>query len=60
MISTKHNGKANVMDAAWVSLIGNNRAMMYISLQACTRGLIEKSGLFAVQFPAIRQMETVS
>lgn len=31
MISAKHNGNANVMAAAWVSLVGINKVMAYIS-----------------------------
>lgn len=59
MISAKHNGNANVMAAAWVSLVGINKVMAYISPQAYTRGLVEESGLFAVQIPVVSQMETV-
>lgn len=59
MISAKHNGNANVMAAAWVSLVGINKVMAYISPQAYTRRLVEESGLFAVQIPVVSQMETV-
>jgi len=59
MISAKHNGNANVMAAAWVSLVGINKVMAYISPQAYTRGLVEESGLFAIQIPVVSQMETV-
>ena len=44
MISAKHNGNANVMAAAWVSLVGINKVMAYISPQAYTRRLVEESG----------------
>lgn len=59
MISAKHNGNANVMAAAWVSLVGINKVMAHISPQAYTRRLVEESGLFAVQIPVVSQMETV-
>lgn len=36
MISAKHNGNANVMAAAWVSLVGINKVMAYIGPQAYT------------------------
>lgn len=59
MISAKHNGKWNVMAAAWVSLVGSNKVMAFIGPQAYTRELVEKSGFFAVQIPVVSQMETV-
>lgn len=59
MISAAHAGKENIMAAAWVGLVGNDRVMAYIGKQAFTRQLIEKSGLFAIHIPTVKQMETV-
>lgn len=59
MISAKHDGIENVMAAAWVSLVGNNKIMAYIGKQAFTRELVEKNGYYVVQIPTVKQMETV-
>ncbi|RBN37061.1 flavin reductase, partial [Priestia megaterium] len=39
MISAKHDGIENVMAAAWVGLVGNNKVMAFIGKQAFTREL---------------------
>lgn len=59
MISAKHDGVENVMAAAWVGLVGNDKVMAYIGKQAFTRNLIEKSGYYVVQVSTVQQMETV-
>jgi len=51
MISAKHNGNANVMAAAWVSLVGINKVMAYISPQAYPRGLVEESVFLPYRYP---------
>lgn len=59
MISAKNDGIENVMAAAWVGLVGNNKVMAFIGPQAFTRGLVEKSGYYVVQIPVVNQMEMV-
>ncbi len=59
MISAKNNGIENVMTAAWVGLVGNNKVMAFIGPQAFTRSLVEKSGYYVVQIPVVNQMEMV-
>ncbi|MEI9689323.1 flavin reductase family protein [Kosakonia cowanii] len=59
MISAKHNGKGNIMTAAWVSLVGINKVMAFIGPQAYTRELVERSGFFVIQIPVVSQMEVV-
>jgi flavin reductase (DIM6/NTAB) family NADH-FMN oxidoreductase RutF len=59
MISAKHDGIENVMAAAWVGLVGNNKVMAFIGKQAFTRELVEKSGYYVVHIPTVKQMETV-
>lgn len=59
MISAKNDGIENVMAAAWVGLVGNNKVMAFIGPQAFTRGLVEKSGYYVVQIPVVKQMGMV-
>ena len=59
MISAKNDGIENVMAAAWVGLVGNNKVMAFIGPQAFTRGLVEKSGYYVVQIPVVNQMDMV-
>lgn len=45
MISAKNDGIENVMAAARVGLVGNNKVMAFIGPQAFTRGLVEKADI---------------
>lgn len=59
LISSKFEGTENVMAAAWVGLVGNNKVMAFIGKQAFTRQLVEKSGYYVVHIPTAKQMELV-
>ncbi|MBN6066604.1 flavin reductase family protein [Aggregatibacter actinomycetemcomitans] len=62
MISAKADGVENVMSASWVCAIDylpTPKLMIIIDKAAYTRGLIEKSGYFAVQIPVAAQAELV-
>lgn len=62
MISAKADGVENVMSASWVCAVDylpTPKLMIIIDKAAYTRGLIEKSGYFAVQIPVAAQAELV-
>lgn len=61
LISAKHSGIENVMSASWVCLIDLFPAKITagLSKQSYTRGLIERSNLFAVQIPVAAQVKSV-
>lgn len=62
MISAKADGVENVMSASWVCAVDylpKAKLMVIIDKAAYTRGLIEKSGYFAVQIPVAAQAELV-
>lgn len=52
MISAKNDGIENVMAAAWVGLVGNNKVMAFIGPQAFTRGLVEKKWILRCPNPS--------
>lgn len=61
MISAKHDGVANVMSAAWACALDFSppKVSVVIDKGAYTRGLVEKSGWFALQVPVAGQVAAV-
>lgn len=61
LISTCHNGKQNIMAAAWNMPLDFDppRITIVIDKNTYTRELIEASGTFALNVPCVAQIDTV-
>jgi flavin reductase (DIM6/NTAB) family NADH-FMN oxidoreductase RutF len=61
LITSAHNGKQNVMAAAWVCALDfyPPKLTVVIDKNTYTRSLIEASGTFAVNLPCVSQAEMV-
>lgn len=59
MVSAKDDGVENAMSVAWACALDFDKVSIVIASTAYTRGLIEKSGHFAVQIPTARQAALV-
>ncbi|MDD2934266.1 MAG: flavin reductase family protein [Methylotenera sp.] len=61
LISSSHNGKQNIMAAAWCTPLDFDppRITVVIDKNTYTRELIEASGGFAINVPCVAQLDTV-
>lgn len=61
LISAEHDGVENVMPASWVCAVEFKPAKVSVVLDKSTftRGLIEKSGYFAIQIPVVKQAQLI-
>ena len=59
MVSAKHEGVENAMSAAWACALDFDKVSVVIDKGAYTRGLVERSGYFALQIPTAAQAELV-
>ena len=61
LVSTSHQGKRNVMAAAWNTPLDFDppKITIVIDKNTYTRELIEASGSFAINVPCVAQMDTV-
>jgi flavin reductase (DIM6/NTAB) family NADH-FMN oxidoreductase RutF len=61
LITSAHNGKQNIMAAAWVCALdfAPPKLTVVIDKNTYTRSLIEASGTFAVNLPCVSQAEMV-
>lgn len=62
LVSAKADGIENVMSVAWSCALDYgavSKVTTVLDKQAFTRGLVEKSGLFAIQIPVVNQAELV-
>ncbi|HBO39485.1 MAG TPA: flavin reductase, partial [Pasteurellaceae bacterium] len=62
MVSAKADGIENVMSVAWSCALDYGalpKVTTVLDKQAFTRGLVEKSGYFAIQIPVAAQGELV-
>ena len=61
LISARHNGKQNIMAAAWNMPLDFDppKITVVIDKSAYTRELIEASGTFAISVPCVAQVDTV-
>lgn len=59
LVSAKADGEEGVMAAAWVVPFEFDKLVLILDSGSYTRGLIERSGYFAVQVPTVRQAELV-
>ncbi|MDP2153129.1 MAG: flavin reductase family protein [Methylotenera sp.] len=61
LISSAHNGKQNIMAAAWVTPLDFDppKITVVIDKNTYTRELIEASGTFAINVPCVAQIEVV-
>lgn len=59
LITSAHQGRSNVMAAAWVTPLDTDppRRMAVVSAETFTRELVEKSGEFVVNLPTVKQAE---
>ncbi len=61
LISSAHNGKRNIMAAAWVTPLDFDppKVSVVIDKNTYTRELIEAAGTFAINVPCVAQIDTV-
>ncbi|PKO47748.1 MAG: flavin reductase [Betaproteobacteria bacterium HGW-Betaproteobacteria-22] len=61
IVSSYHNGKQNLMAAAWVTPLdfAPPKITIVIDKNTYTRELIEASGAFAINVPCVAQLDTV-
>lgn len=61
LISSSHNGKQNIMAAAWCTPLDFDppKITVVIDKNTYTRELIEASGTFAINVPCVAQLDTV-
>jgi len=61
LITSAHNGKQNIMAAAWVTPLDFDppKITLVIDKNTYTRELIEASGSFAINVPCVAQVDTV-
>ncbi|OIR17768.1 flavoredoxin [mine drainage metagenome] len=61
LVSSRHNGKQNIMAAAWVTPLDFDppRITVVIDKSTYTRELIEASGTFAINVPCVAQLDVV-
>ena len=61
LISSNHNGKQNIMAAAWCTPLDFDppKITVVIDKNTYTRKLIEASGTFAINVPCVAQLDTV-
>lgn len=59
LVSAHHDGVDNVMAAAWACALdfAPPKLTVVLDKSTCTRGLIERSGLFAIQVPTVAQLQ---
>ncbi|MFD1123720.1 flavin reductase family protein [Methylophilus flavus] len=61
IITSAHNGKVNIMAAAWVCALDFKppKVTVVIDSNTYTRKLIEAEGTFAINLPCVKQIEMV-
>ncbi len=61
LITSAHNGKRNIMAAAWVCALDFDppKVTVVIDKKTFTRELIEAEGTFAINLPCVKQIELV-
>jgi flavin reductase (DIM6/NTAB) family NADH-FMN oxidoreductase RutF len=61
IITSKHNGKINIMAAAWVCALDFKppKVTVVIDSKTYTRELIEAEGTFAINLPCVKQIKMV-
>jgi flavin reductase (DIM6/NTAB) family NADH-FMN oxidoreductase RutF len=61
LVSSAHNGKKNIMAAAWVTPLDFDppKITLVIDKNTYTRELIEASGTLAINVPCVAQIDTV-
>lgn len=61
LVSSSHNGKQNIMAAAWNVPLDFDppKIIVVIDKKTYTRELIEASGTFAINVPCVAQIDTV-
>lgn len=61
LITSAHNGKQNIMAAAWVCALDFDppKVTVVIDKKTFTRELIEAEGTFAINLPCVKQIEMV-
>ncbi|MCV4340881.1 flavin reductase family protein [Pseudomonas capsici] len=61
LVSSSHGGTHNVMSASWACALDFSppKATVVIDKMTKTRGLVEKSGYFALQVPTVEQVQQV-
>lgn len=59
LVTSKADGRANVMAAAWVSPLDSALVSAVISNDSLTRELIERSGEFALSLPTVGLVDAV-
>lgn len=61
LVSSAHNGKQNIMAAAWVTPLDFDppKITVVIDKNTYTRELIEASGTLAINIPCVAQIDTV-
>lgn len=61
LITSAHNGKQNIMAAAWVCALDFDppKITAVIDKNTYSRGLIEASGTFAINIPCVAQIDMV-
>lgn len=61
LITSAHDGKCNIMAAAWVCALDFDppKISVVIDSKTYTRGLMEAEGTFAINLPCVKQIEMV-
>ncbi|MBX8486832.1 flavin reductase family protein [Pseudomonas cichorii] len=61
LVSSSHGGTHNVMSASWACALDFSppKVTVVIDKMTRTRGLVEKSGYFALQVPTVEQVQQV-
>ncbi len=61
LVSSSHGGAHNVMSASWACALDFSppKVTVVIDKMTKTRGLVEKSGYFALQVPTVEQVQQV-
>ncbi|MBX8545624.1 flavin reductase family protein [Pseudomonas cichorii] len=61
LVSSSHDGTHNVMSASWACALDFSppKVTVVIDKMTKTRGLVEKSGYFALQVPTVEQVQQV-
>lgn len=59
LVSAQHSGTVNAMSASWACALDFDKLTVVLDKSAYTRGLIERSGWFAVQVPTVAQADMV-
>ncbi|MCV4282237.1 flavin reductase family protein [Pseudomonas capsici] len=61
LVSSSHGGTHNVMSASWACALDFSppKVTVVIDKMTKTRGLVEKSGYFALQVPTVEQVQQV-